>query len=278
MSSRSAGTEVDGIPERPGGSARTLVGHELGGSRAIVLDVDDTIVDTRAAMVEAGAAAMAALWPDLSDHHAAMAERYYADPAGWFTRYSSGEVEFAAMRAGRLEEVAGAFELGLRAEGYGAFESAYAPAFRAAQRLFPDVDGLLDAADELGLPVALLTNSNAEATAVKLGALAIAHRFVAVVTTDTLGVGKPDPRTYHEACRLAGATPQDSVCIGDNLECDVVGARAAGLRAVWLDRHGGAGQPDVPTVASLHEVTVALRTGDLGRRPGMGSISSRFTS
>lgn len=259
MTAREAGTELDGI-------------------RGIVLDVDDTIVDTRGAMLEAGAAAMAAIWPDRVDDHTAMAERYYADPGSWFARYARGELEFAAMRAGRLEEVASAFSLALPAQGHGGFESAYAPAFRAAQRLFPDVDALLEVADDLGLPVALLTNSNAAATELKLEALAIAHRFVAVVTTDTLGIGKPDPRTYLEACRLLGAAPERTVCIGDNLEWDVVGARAAGLRAVWLDRAGRAGEADVPTVTSLREVTDALRQGDLGSRPGMGSISSRFTS
>lgn len=267
---------------------------ELRGIRGLVLDIDDTIVDTRAAMLEAGAAAMAALWPELVEHHVAMAERYYADPARWFARYSSGQIEFTAMRSGRLLEVAQAFSLSVPSTGPEAFETAYAPAFRGAQRLFPDVDALLDTADELALPVVLLTNSSAAVTTIKLEALAIGHRFGAVVTTDTLGVGKPDPRTYLEAARLAGSRPQDTVCVGDNLEWDVVGARAAGLRAVWLDRTGTAGLseetgdtasgetvPDggaVPTVVSLHELTAALRGGDLGGGPGMGSISSRFTS
>jgi putative hydrolase of the HAD superfamily len=257
------------------------VGSELDGIRGIVLDVDDTIVDTRRAMIEAGAEAMAALWPERAGAHAAMAQRYYADPARWFARYACGEVEFTAMRRARLEEVAAAFAMVLPPDGHGAFENAYAPAFRAAQRLFPDVDALLDAADDLGIPLVLLTNSSAEVTAVNLEVLAITHRFGAVVTTDTLGVGKPDPRTYLEACRLAGTRPSDTVCIGDNLEWDVLGARSAGLRAVWIDRDGGAAEravPAVPTVRSLDELTTVLRQGDLGRGPGMGSISSRFTS
>lgn len=243
---------------------------ELRGIRALVLDVDDTILDTRRAMLEAGTAAMAAVWPELAADHLAMAERYYADPARWFARYSSGQVAFPAMRAGRLQEVAAAFSLRLPEAGQSAFETAYAPAFRAAQRLFPDVDALLDTADDLGLPLVLLTNSSGSVTAVKLEALAIAHRFAAVVSTDTLGVGKPDPRTYLEACRLAGSRPEDSVCVGDNLEWDVVGARAAGLRAVWLDREGRAANPGVPTVASLEELTAVLRGRRFGRAPRDG--------
>lgn len=246
---------------------------ELSGIRALVLDVDDTIVDTRAAMVTAGAVAFAVLWPHRAESHVAMAERYYADPERWFRRFAAGEVAFETMRARRLGEVASAFDLTVPAEARNRFELAYAPAFRAAQRLFPDVPDLLAAAQRRDLPVALLTNSARAPTQVKLDALGLVDRFDVVVTTDTLGVGKPDPRVYHEACRLVDAPPDATVCIGDSLEWDVVGARRAGLRAVWLDRDGGPGTSGRPhldhpgsdlaasrdvRVYSLDEVTAAL--------------------
>jgi putative hydrolase of the HAD superfamily len=241
----------------------------LDGAMALLLDVDDTIVDTRAAMVHAGAAAMLALWPERLDAHRDMAVRYYDDPDGWFPRYASGEVGFEQMRAGRLAEVARAYGAALGSEAGPVFEAAYAPAFRSAQRLFPDVPRLLAAADELGLPVALLTNSAAAPTRLKLEALALADRFEVVVTTDTLGFGKPDPRVYREACRRLGVDADGTVCLGDNLDWDVLGARSAGLRALWLDRAGtgaaGVGEPGlvgeaahVVAVRGLDDVTDAL--------------------
>lgn len=234
----------------------------LQGIRALVLDIDDTIIDTRGAMIAAGTAAASALWPDHTEH-VAMAERYYADPVRWFRRYAAGEVAFHAMRAARLDDVAQAFGMPLPEGGHAVFEEAYAPAFRGAQRLFPDVPGLLAAADELGLPIALLTNSAAGPTRVKLEVLRLTERFQHVVTTDTIGVGKPDRRVYAEACRLVGVPPASAVCIGDSLEWDVHGAVAAGLRAIWLDRDGSRGAigAEVVRVASLGQVARALRFG-----------------
>jgi putative hydrolase of the HAD superfamily len=231
----------------------------LDGVHAVLLDVDDTIVDTQRAMVAAGTEAAAAIWPGRSGvDHRAMAQRYYDDPERWFPRYASGDVPFDAMRSGRLAEVAVAFGLQVPDGAHRSFEDAYAPAFRSAQRLFPDVPGLLSAAEQAGLPVALLTNSAHAPTRVKLEALHLAERFEVVVTTDTLGFGKPDPRVYLEACRLLDAEPHRVVCIGDSLEWDVLGAQAAGLRAVWLDRGGlGTSQP-VATVRGLDEVAAAL--------------------
>lgn len=259
---------ADRLPTSGSGATTrdAALARALRGIRALVLDVDDTIVDTRAAMMEAGLTAAAALWPGRDDLHLGWARRYYEDPAEWFRRYAAGEVTFDTMRAARLAEAARALELTVPSDAARSFQDVYLPAFRKAQRLFPDVLPLLDAAEDRGLPIALLTNSSEDTTLMKLDVLGIAHRFGAVVTTDTIGVGKPDPRVYAEACRRAGAAVEESMCIGDNLECDVLGAAAAGLRSLWLDRAGAGCARRVTRVVDLAAVTVLLgtETGDLG--------------
>ena len=126
-----------------------------------MLDIDDTIVDTRSAMTEAGTHAAAALWPGQPADHRHMAVRYYDDPGRWFHRYAAGELSIERMRLARLQDVADAFGVALPDDVLDRFLVSYVPAFRRSQRLFDDVPGLLAAADEVGLPVALLTNSTA---------------------------------------------------------------------------------------------------------------------
>ncbi len=247
-----------------GAPAEQALERALSGIRALVLDVDDTIVDTRAAMVAAGAHAARALWPDRLDAHEAMSRHYYDDPGRQFRRYAAGELSLCAMRLARIGDVARRFGVVVPDDALDVFDVAYTPAFRAAQRLFDDVPELLDVAHAHGLPVALLTNSSDRDTRIKLEALGLTERLDLIVTTDTIGVGKPDPRVYAAACRLVGVGLGEAVCIGDSLEWDVHGAMAAGMRAVWLDRVGAltAETPVVPAVASvtsLTEVTEALR-------------------
>lgn len=246
------------------------LGLALRGIRALVLDVDDTIVDTRQAMVAAGTHAARALWPDRPDAHEAMSLHYYTDPGRHFRRYAAGELSLLAMRLARIGEVAQSFGVLVPEDALDVFDLAYTPAFRTAQRLFDDVPELLDVAHAHGLPVALLTNSSDRDTRIKLEALDLTERLDLIVTTDTIGVGKPDPRVYAAACRLVGVGLGETVCIGDSLEWDVHGAMAAGMRAIWLDRAGvgAAGSPvaagippatAVAAVTSLAEVTEALR-------------------
>ena len=58
----------------------------------------------------------------------------------------------------------------------------------------------------------------------------------AVTSSGTLGIAKPAPGFYRAAAALVGAGPGQCVAVGDRVDNDVVGARAAGLQAVHLRR------------------------------------------
>ena len=240
------------------------------GPRALLLDVDDTLVDTRAAMVAAGGAAAASLWPEEPPevHHRA-GVHFHRDPGGWFRRYTAGEMAFEAMRAARVADLVAVLGLEPVDDAHRRFEVAYQPAFHASLRLFEDVPGLLDAVRRASVPVGLLTNSAARATTDKLEVLGLTGAFPVVATTDTLGFGKPDPRAFLHACERLGAEPAHTAYVGDDLVVDAVAARDAGLIGIWLDRRDSwdGGDVGVPVVGTLGEVPALLAgTADLGTR------------
>lgn len=47
-------------------------------------------------------------------------------------------------------------------------------------------------------------------------------------------VGKPQPTIFHAALSLLGANPETTLVVGDRLETDIAGARAAGLRSALV--------------------------------------------
>jgi putative hydrolase of the HAD superfamily len=73
----------------------------------------------------------------------------------------------------------------------------------------------------------------------------------AVVISAEIGAAKPQPAIFHAALERLRATAADALHVGDSLELDVAGARAAGLRAVLVARDGAPAPPGVPTVSSL---------------------------
>ncbi len=266
-----SGVDGAGHAGRAGRADRAESGDPWGEPiRGLVLDIDDTLVDTRSAMRAAGAVAAASALPSLgAEVHQAISDMYYDDKGGFFDAYTRGELAFAQMRRLRFED--SLQRLGLPTslfESGPAYESAYLDAFAQVQRLFDDVFALFDAARDRGVAVCLLTNSGEEQTKVKLRAVGL-EGVAPVVTTDTLGVGKPDPRLFAEACARIGIESHTAVCVGDTLETDVRGALGAGMRAAWLcrpnlptPRNAGWGtpieDPRVRVVATLHDVATLL--------------------
>jgi FMN phosphatase YigB (HAD superfamily) len=86
----------------------------------------------------------------------------------------------------------------------------------------------------------------------------IAEHFPSCLT----GYAKPDPRAFHTVAEARGVPPARIVHVGDDWECDVLGATAAGLRAVWISH--GRPIPD-PTMLVEHRVRVAYEIADAVR-------------
>ena len=59
----------------------------------------------------------------------------------------------------------------------------------------------------------------------------------AAVFADEAGARKPNPEPFLEACRQLGVDPAATLFVGDDLERDVQGAAAVGMKtaqAVWF--------------------------------------------
>ena len=89
----------------------------------------------------------------------------------------------------------------------------------------------------------------------------VAH-FDEVVSVDDLRRFKPDPAVYHYLARRLGSAPNETWLVSGNA-WDVIGAKAAGLRAIWVKRASESVfdpwevEPD-RVVSSLNEVTEVL--------------------
>jgi putative hydrolase of the HAD superfamily len=84
-------------------------------------------------------------------------------------------------------------------------------------------------------PLFAVTNGNAD-----LATIGVAQHFRGSLSSQKLGIGKPDARIFHLACERLGVAPAQVLHVGDDLHLDVHGARDAGLQALWLHRPGHA--------------------------------------
>ena len=124
------------------------------------------------------------------------------------------------------------------------------------RRPFPDARPALQALHGT-YTLGVLSNGNTPPAALGLDGL---FNFV-VLAQEHGGAEKPDPRLFQIALEQAGCSPQELVHVGDSAENDVAGARAVGVRSVWLNRNGGQSGSDVKPdaeIASLRELAEVL--------------------
>lgn len=118
---------------------------------------------------------------------------------------------------------------------------------------YPDAAPALIAARARGQRLVVVSNWDVSLTDV-LHRAGLAPLLDGVVTAAQVGVRKPGAEIFTRALALAGVSPEQAVHVGDSLEEDVAGARAAGIEPVLLRRDGHPGPAGVRTIASLAEI------------------------
>ena len=122
--------------------------------------------------------------------------------------------------------------------------------------LYADV---LPALEQLRPRYRLFTASNGNAD---LGQIGIAHFFERTIAARQVGALKPDPAIFRKVIEGTDLQAHEVVYVGDDPLLDVVGARSAGMQAIWIDRQGSEWpreiEPAAHTVRSLTELTQLL--------------------
>lgn len=70
----------------------------------------------------------------------------------------------------------------------------------------------------------------------KIAGAGLGGYFDEIVVSGDLGFGKPDPRIFQTILSRLGTGPAEAIMIGNSLETDIEGARAACMAAVWVNR------------------------------------------
>lgn len=154
-----------------------------------------------------------------------------------------------------------------------AFIEAEHEVWRPAHEVLASAQALLDSLRSLGLKTGIVANSWPEPGRVLRAdaeSFGLADRVDVIVFSDEVGARKPDPAIYLHCCRQLGVEPSEAMHVGDDLENDVRGAAAAGLKtvqALWFvaDDRPAAVEPDFRAFTPMDVLNTARRLALAGR-------------
>ena len=215
--------------------------------RAILLDLDDTILDDSSLVGDCWQGACA----DQSARFAPIEAEVVAETIRRTSRWFWGDAE--RHRSGRLEleaarrEVArlALLEIGIDDRSLAdSIGDGYSRRRDAMMAPLPDAIETVQWLGESGVRLALLTNGAGPPQRKKIIRFGLSGLFDAILVEGELGYGKPDERVFRDALDRLGVEPRDAWMIGDNLEWDVAAPQRLGIFAIWIDRRGRGLSPD----------------------------------
>jgi len=75
-----------------------------------------------------------------------------------------------------------------------------------------------------------------EVLPITLDRFGLTKHFDTILASGTVGYRKPSPIIFKEALKTLDVSPAETVFVGDSLYHDVQGAKAAGMKTVWIKR------------------------------------------
>jgi len=168
-----------------------------------------------------------------------------------------GERARAIERSGRSWHFRERLREGLAAVGLRANEDclerltdAFYEPIRACTQPYPDSRDALNLLRSHGIALAIVTNAPWDTPARLLrGDLehwGIGDFFDAFICSGEVPWRKPNPAFMLAAAQALNVRADECLVVGDTLESDIAGARAAGIRSVWMNRPGAVAATDDP--------------------------------
>jgi putative hydrolase of the HAD superfamily len=224
--------------------------------RAVLFDLDETLIPETRPLAEAYHAVARAVWGAgaSSEHaqsvrtsarafweayspHPAYTHRVHAGPSdGLSSSFDGPGPELADLREFLPRYRAHAFDAGLPAD-YDGRSGNLSEIWRSTRMDTQDVyPGAYELLENLrgSYKLALVTNGTADFQREKVKHTDMGHRFDAVVVSGDLGTGKPHPEPFLAALEALNVSAEQAVMVGNDQARDIAGAQALGIRTIWV--------------------------------------------
>lgn len=233
--------------------------------RAVLLDLDGTLLDHKGAAQSAFLAACVQWLPELGE------ETLHEGHTEWqrletvhMRAYLDSAMTFQEQRRARLRGVLSAFGRDASEVSDDQADDLFTIYLRHYEKSWAAYNDVPEAMRILaGAPagIAVLSNGDRQQQEAKLASLGL-DSAPPLFTPNDLGASKPDPASFLGACERMGWEPSEVLYLGDDLQGDAVAAAGAGLRGCWLDRQR-ADEIEVPAgILRVHSL-LDLVTADI---------------
>ncbi|WP_308222882.1 HAD family hydrolase (plasmid) [Metabacillus halosaccharovorans] len=175
----------------------------------------------------------------------------------YFEKFLAKELSFQDQRRMRIKDLFGQHLTNEQADSK---FNIYLGLYKSNWSVYEDVVPCLKQLKQDGFRLGIISNGDYGQQLEKLESLGIRNYFDSIITSSEIGVAKPNPTIFKDACVKANVSIQQSYYIGDRLETDAIGSNDAGMVGIWLNRKTNTAHPNtnVKIIHSLNELTALI--------------------
>jgi len=237
--------------------------------RAVLFDLDDTLFDhresARAALRAVHAAhAAGSDFSAFERHHTRYLEEMHLEVL-------AGRVGLDDARRERFRRAFTALGMTVDAAQVDAAATAYRDGYMSARRPLDGAADLLAAIKPHAL-IVIVTNNLLREQQDKLAWCGLAGFVDELVASEDVGVAKPNRGIFDIALQRANVSAEAAVMVGDSWANDIIGARDAGITAMWFNPDrlpqppGPGGVPELWSLKPADDIA-ALILGEIPAAP-----------
>lgn len=220
--------------------------------KAVLLDLDDTLFDHQ----HCYRCALRAVFDEfeaLRTKPFAYLDTLYQNILEVFhAKAVAGEIPLEEARMLRMQAIFADYGMDISLDNAQRIDAAhYRHAYVNARRAVPGAKRLLEQIRERELAVGIITNHVLAEQRDKLTAIGLMDYADVLIAAGEVGVSKPDPHIFQVLLDALYCQPHETVLIGDAWHADIIGAKQAGIRAIWLNRYG-ISSPDPTLAKEIH--------------------------
>jgi putative hydrolase of the HAD superfamily len=233
--------------------------------RAILFDLDDTLIRAYAQPEDAWRRLLGSFADDLDAPEAEAIERVRLAVmeearAFWSDAAAAAKWRLDISGARRLSVRRGLARLGKADDALAdRIADAFTEMRRSEYRLYPDAHATVDALRQAGVKLALVTNGAASVQRDKIVRFELTDRFDHIQIEGEFGQGKPELVVYRHALERLGVDAGEAWMVGDNYEWEVVAPQTLGMCGIWYDPFDAG----VPVHAAARPTRVIKRLAEL---------------
>ena len=211
--------------------------------KAVVFDLDNTLVDFMAMKRQAVDAAIGAMMD------AGLNLTYDQVKEHIDSIYNELGIEYQQVFDRLLTDVLGHVDPRIISAGI----IAYRRAREAALKPYPHVTATLMQLNRRGIKLGILSDAPTREAWLRLCFINYHHFFDVVVKFDDTGERKPSPLPFKTVLNKLGVAPEHAIMVGDWAERDMLGARNAGMKTAFAQYGDSFGNQDLKDVDYILE-------------------------